>query len=166
MRSDTEFYTDSKVVLGFIYNETRRPYVYVHNRVLRIRRSTCPKQWHFVPTDHNPADQATRSVAANRLKDTIWFTGPAFLYNSEHGTTDSDTFTLVDADTDAEIRPQVSTLHRVTSDSHLKSHRFSWFLTWKPLVRAITCLVHVARSFFRPVSMTVKAGTVVRMSTQ
>ena len=78
---DTEFYTDSKVVLGYIYNQTRRFYVYVNNRVLRIRRSTSPKQWHFVPTDHNPADLATRSVAASHLKDTVWFTGPAFLYN-------------------------------------------------------------------------------------
>lgn len=40
------FYTDSKVVLGYIYNETRRFYVYVSNRVQRIRRSTQPEQWH------------------------------------------------------------------------------------------------------------------------
>ena len=86
---DTEFYTDSKVVLEYIYNETRRFYVYVSNRVLRIRRSTHPKQWHFVPTKHNPADLATRAVPANCLKDTTWFTGPAFLYNSEQNTSES-----------------------------------------------------------------------------
>ncbi|XP_072010850.1 uncharacterized protein [Engystomops pustulosus] len=144
---DAVFYTDSKVVLGYIYNESRRFYVYVNNRVLRIRRSTLPKQWNFVPTDQNPADQATRSVAANRLKDTTWFTGPAFLYSSEHSTTDLKTFELVDADKDAEIRPKVSTLHTVTSDNYLKSHRFSRFSTWKSLVRAITFLTHIARSF-------------------
>lgn len=30
----------SKVVLGYIYNESRRVYVYVSNRVNRIRRSS------------------------------------------------------------------------------------------------------------------------------
>ncbi|RXN33123.1 hypothetical protein ROHU_004400 [Labeo rohita] len=39
------FYSDSKVVLGYIHNESRRFYVYVNNRVQRIRRSTCPEQW-------------------------------------------------------------------------------------------------------------------------
>lgn len=52
-------YTDSRVVLGYIYNETRRFYVYVNNRVQRIRRSTQPEQWRYVRTDINPADQAT-----------------------------------------------------------------------------------------------------------
>lgn len=33
---DTTYFTDSKVVLGYICNETRRFYVYVSNRVLRI----------------------------------------------------------------------------------------------------------------------------------
>ncbi|XP_077119086.1 uncharacterized protein LOC143775127 [Ranitomeya variabilis] len=45
---EVEFYTDSKVVLGYICNETRRFYVYVSNRVLRIRRSTEPTQWHYI----------------------------------------------------------------------------------------------------------------------
>lgn len=39
-----QFYTDSKVVLGYIYNQTRRFYVYVSNRVQRIRKSTKPEQ--------------------------------------------------------------------------------------------------------------------------
>lgn len=39
-----QFYMDSKVVLGYIYNQTRRFHVYVCNRVQRIRKSTKPKQ--------------------------------------------------------------------------------------------------------------------------
>lgn len=42
---ETLLYTDSRVVLGYIYNETRSFYVYVNNRVQRIRRSTKPEQW-------------------------------------------------------------------------------------------------------------------------
>ena len=39
-----DFYCDSKVVLGYLYNETKRFYVYVHNRVQRIRQFTRPEQ--------------------------------------------------------------------------------------------------------------------------
>ena len=35
------YYTDSKVVLGYIHNQSRRFYVYVHNRVQRIHQSPC-----------------------------------------------------------------------------------------------------------------------------
>ncbi len=61
------FYTDSKVVLGYICNETRRFYVYVSNRVQRIRKFTHPEQWQYIPTLQNPADVATRPVTACRL---------------------------------------------------------------------------------------------------
>ena len=54
------FYTDSKVVLGYIYNASKRFYVYVANRVQRIRKSTNPDQWSYVTSDKNPADSATR----------------------------------------------------------------------------------------------------------
>ena len=72
-------YTDSRVVLGYIHNQSRRFYVYVHNRVQRIRQTTNPEQWHYVRTEDNPADIASRSVPASRLTQTMWFSGPTFL---------------------------------------------------------------------------------------
>jgi len=38
-KPDSVTYSDSKIVLGYISNESRRFYVYVSNRVKRIRRS-------------------------------------------------------------------------------------------------------------------------------
>ena len=38
------YYSDSKVVLGYISNEARRFYVYVSNRVERIRKSSSPAE--------------------------------------------------------------------------------------------------------------------------
>ncbi|XP_053323801.1 uncharacterized protein LOC128497662 [Spea bombifrons] len=120
-----------------------------NNRVLRIRRSVHPNQWHYVPTDQNPNDHATRAVAASHLKNTTWLSGPKFLYNLKQTTTEA--FELVSAESDVEIRPlgvyKVPTLHTTTSDSRLGSHRFQQFSTWKSLVRAITCLTHITRSF-------------------
>ena len=43
--SDVIYYTDSKVVLGYITNESRRFYVYVANRVELIRSMSTPEQW-------------------------------------------------------------------------------------------------------------------------
>lgn len=58
------FYCDRKVVLGYIYSESERFFVNVHNRVHRIRKTTSPQQWHYVLTKQNPADLATRSVTS------------------------------------------------------------------------------------------------------
>ena len=66
-------FTDSKVVLGYICNSVRRVYVYVANRVERIRKVSRPEQWNYVPTGLNPADIATRSVSAVVLTQTIRF---------------------------------------------------------------------------------------------
>lgn len=41
------FFTDCQVVLGYISNETKRFYIYVANRVGRIRLFSQQSQWHF-----------------------------------------------------------------------------------------------------------------------
>ena len=94
------YYSDSKVVLGYISNESRRFYVYVSNRVERIRRLSAPHQWKYVATNLDPADLPTRSIAieASKLKESTWHAGPKFPYNSL--TTVSN-----DRETDAEIFP-------------------------------------------------------------
>nr|XP_054601538.1 uncharacterized protein LOC129164687 [Nothobranchius furzeri] len=58
-----KFYTDSRVVLGYIYNSNRRFYIYVANRVARIRKSSQPGQWHFISSENNPADHALAAVS-------------------------------------------------------------------------------------------------------
>ena len=42
------YYSDNKFMLDYITNESRRFYVYVSNRVERIRRSSAPHQWKYV----------------------------------------------------------------------------------------------------------------------
>ncbi|XP_064818501.1 uncharacterized protein LOC135536038 [Oncorhynchus masou masou] len=42
------FWTDSKVVLGYINKEARRFHVFVANRIQRIKQSTDPEQWRYV----------------------------------------------------------------------------------------------------------------------
>ena len=100
----TMCYSDSRVVLGYISNEIRRFYVYVSNRVQRIRSSTSPNQWHYVPTDLNPADLATRSVDADKLSNSIWHTGPAFLYKHTATNTPVSSFASESRKDDPEVK--------------------------------------------------------------
>jgi hypothetical protein len=76
-------WTDSTTVLRWINSESQRLPVFVANRVSEILESTQAEQWRYVPTDINPADDASRGLDAAVLgADHRWFTGPAFLYDS------------------------------------------------------------------------------------
>ncbi|XP_075539206.1 uncharacterized protein LOC142573874 [Dermacentor variabilis] len=138
------FYTDSKVVFGYIYNETRRFYVYVANRVQQIRSSTQPEQWKYVHTDENPADHATRAIPAAHLKSTNWLSGPDFLSRREEEAR-SSSFILLNPDEDKEIRSEVCTLAtEVNKRQRLGAESFHRFSNWKSLTRAIASLIQVA----------------------
>ena len=61
------FWTDSKVVLGYISNDARRFHVFVANRVQQIRDHTSASQWKYIDTKNNPADDASRCLTAKEL---------------------------------------------------------------------------------------------------
>ena len=54
------FWTDSKVVLGYINNDAKRFRRIVANRVQIIRSNSDTKQWQHIDTKNNPADHASR----------------------------------------------------------------------------------------------------------
>ncbi|XP_049341522.1 uncharacterized protein LOC125806060 [Astyanax mexicanus] len=149
MHVDTvRFFTDSKIVLGYIHNSSRRFYVYVSNRVTRIRRSTNPDQWTYIHTDHNSADHATRFMLAEQLQQSSWLSGPSFLSrNNPEEIPKPHTFTLVEPDTDAEVRPEVTALATRAMDAQLGSKRFERFSQWKNLCNTTAKLIHVAAAF-------------------
>ena len=77
------FWTDSKVVMGYISNVTRRFHIFVANRVQQIHEHTKPQQWQYINTHSNPADAASRGLTAKQLlnDDSRWLRGPHFLWN-------------------------------------------------------------------------------------
>ncbi|XP_034076932.1 uncharacterized protein LOC117549272 [Gymnodraco acuticeps] len=143
-----EYYTDSKVVLGYIHNQSRRFYVYVNNRVQQIRQSSAPEQWQYVSTDHNPADHGTRSVPASLLGSTTWLTGPAFLRNPSSPKPErQEIYDLVDSISDSEVRPQVVVNITNIKKDTLNTARFERFSDFDTLIKAVGHLVHIASSF-------------------
>ena len=145
---DTIFYSDSKVVLGYISNDSRRFYVYsFSNRVQRIRSYSRSEQWQYVSTDVNPADIATRSVTAAHLSSTSWFHGPAFLKHPQQAAPEESTFELLNPSLDTEILRQVSTMKTSILSKQLGSQCFSKFSSWNSLIHAIARLTHIACLF-------------------
>ncbi|KAK3742405.1 hypothetical protein QZH41_008057 [Actinostola sp. cb2023] len=138
---EVTFYTDSKVVLGYIHNESRRFYTYVANRVQIIRSVSKPDQWKFVETTNNPADLATRGIDASRLKETQWLEGPDFLKQAHPTVSAGEEVSLNEED--PELRKFNVKATNVTTD--LSTSRLSRFSTWASLRRAVATLVAKAR---------------------
>ena len=64
MEELTEYlWTDSKVVLGYIANDSRAFKTFVANRVQAIQEYSSANQWNYIPSEDNPADDTSRGMA-------------------------------------------------------------------------------------------------------
>ena len=77
------YWTDSRVVLGYVNNDAKRFHTFVANRIQHIRLSTSPEQWRHVSSENNPADCASRGMTAIQMKESSWLKGPSFLLPCE-----------------------------------------------------------------------------------
>ena len=148
--SEVVFYTDSKVVLGCIRNESRRFYVYVANRVEIIRKISTPDQWRYVESSNNPADLATRGLQAKDLTESEWLTGPAFLRNVTDSTSILDPVQATISPDDPEVRKEVkshATSVKPQESRTLREDVFKRFSSWQSLRRAIAVLITKARLY-------------------
>ncbi|KAG1930139.1 hypothetical protein F2P79_022561 [Pimephales promelas] len=134
---DEFFWTDSKVVLGYINNDARRFHTFVANRVQKIRQSTAPKQWLYVSTDDNPADNASRGRTIHELLSSNWFSGPSFLWKKEMVSSDVVPELPVG---DPEVR-KTQTFHTETTESKDLVDHLSKFSSWSNAVKAIARLL-------------------------
>lgn len=141
---NSQFYSDSKVVLGYITHQNRRFYVYVANRVQRIRKYTIPEQWKYVQTQKNPADLATRPILADNLKDSLCYSGPQEFLDKTYLLNDNS-YPLVNPVKDNKLRPPqdpcILKTNISTYPTGLGSHRFQIFSNWRSLIRAIAFLI-------------------------
>ena len=58
------FWTDSKEVLGYISNSSKRFKIFVTNRIQFIRDHSDVVQWHYLPTAYDLADDNSRGLDA------------------------------------------------------------------------------------------------------
>lgn len=144
--SDLEehFWTDSKVVLGYVNNDAKRFHVFVANRIQRIRSLTDPRQWHHVPSESNPADHASRGLTVQQLLNSNWFKGPEFLWQSELPV-ENGKFTEVKPND-----PELKTVHVFNTKVEERRtilDRLTKFSDWRKAVKAIARLQKFVKDF-------------------
>ena len=131
------YWTDSKVVLGYISNEARRFHVYVANRVQQIKAHSNTSQWKYVNSSENPADIASRGLNADELvNNSVWLKGPEFLWKPDVSMTEPETF-MVDP-SDPELKG-IQSLSCSTESSEPFSllERLEYFSSWHCARRAV-----------------------------
>ena len=74
------FWSDSKVVLGYIRNTTKKFKIFVVNRIQQIHENSEVNQWRYVPSKNNSAAHVSRGLidANSEGKCSTWVNGPQF----------------------------------------------------------------------------------------
>ena len=135
------FWTDSKIVLGYLANDTKRFYMYVANRTQEIKESTDQNQWNYVRSKDNPADIASRGSNIDELKESAWFDGTSFLRNVDLQKYLSSNY--VDRSIQNED-PEVRSMTTTMESRQGISDRYNNLSSWKGLVRSIALLKKMA----------------------
>lgn len=117
------FWSDSKVTL-FRINSQKKHAVFEANRIKEIRSLTRKKEWRWVPTKDNVADDAKREKAL-LFSECRWFKGPEFLKLEESAWPSCENFDTYD--------PEEITLV-INEKPDVKFERFSQY---RRLIRAV-----------------------------
>ena len=128
------FWTDSKVVLGYLNNDARKFHIFVANRIQKIKQLTRPEQWHYVPSNMNPADHASRGMSTSEITTTRWLTGPAFLWKKEPETPNQPKFELQAGDPEVRTKTTLATQAAIPFDWNARLTHCS---TWDHAIRAV-----------------------------
>ena len=77
---ETNFWTDSKIVLDWIQAEPHLMKTFVANRVVQIQTTTALQEWKWIPGDQNPADIPSRGIwPLDEEKRKLYLEGPEWL---------------------------------------------------------------------------------------
>lgn len=77
------FWSDSRTVLTWLKKGARTYLPFVAHRIAAVEEHSTVKEWRWVPTKLNVADDATRAVPRDFNSTHRWYTGPEFLRRPE-----------------------------------------------------------------------------------
>ncbi|XP_078357312.1 uncharacterized protein LOC144642205 [Oculina patagonica] len=73
-------FTDSTIVLYWIYGSSQRFKTFEANRIGEIQESVPPERWAHVASEENPADVGSRGLLPGEIIDhKLWWNGPSWL---------------------------------------------------------------------------------------
>ncbi len=102
---------------------------------------TDPAQWHYIDTEQNPADHASRGLKVSELISSNWLTGPKFLWEREIVTSKMTPELLIG---DPEIRTTQVLQTEVANDDYFLE-RFNRFSKWHTALKVVARIQQLAR---------------------
>ena len=126
--SQEYYWTDSQVVLGYIHNKTRQFHTFVANRIESIHNSSNVNQWHYVESEHNPADIASRGLYGSKFYNhNCWLQGPKFLWTKLE-VSNSESYKVIQDDPEVKQKKKVMLLVNPTDNflDNLVSRTNNW----------------------------------------
>ncbi|XP_070854705.1 uncharacterized protein [Drosophila suzukii] len=126
------YWTDSKTVLKWLRMDPRKFQQYVMHRVGEVLELNNVDQWHWVPSDLNPADIATKTSCFTSMHK--WFDGPEYLLQERSRW---PTYTDLGAPTNIEVK-QVFFVATTPLDPIVNVEHFS---DWRRLYRAVATFI-------------------------
>ncbi|XP_020610089.1 uncharacterized protein LOC110048657 [Orbicella faveolata] len=145
------FWTDSMIVLRYIFNETRRFVSFVANRVAVIREGSRPSQWRHVRSESNPADYASRGIKAFETeKLEMWKHGPGFLWKGSHEWPQQPTDLHEELSAyDEGVKKERVTVTACVEKEDFWDVLFERCAMWEKLRRAVAWLIRAAHMLMR-----------------
>ncbi len=142
------FWTDSKIVLAYLQNDTSRFHVFVGNRVSLITSITDVTQWNHVAGADNPADLITRVQNPDSMDMEKWIHGPEFLRSNKAPWQPTGEQYVLCA-SDPEVKKSVQSTYVTEVVSHPIDVLAAYYSSWYKLKRALAIwlrLVKILRS--------------------
>ncbi|XP_035657338.1 uncharacterized protein LOC118403009 [Branchiostoma floridae] len=154
----THFWTDSTTVLKYINNETSRFHTFVANRLATIRQVSSPRQWRYVESGLNPADDASRGQPIQDfIENERWLKGPQFLWQEEsRWPSQPDIIRVNEPQLDPEIKVHAIVAQEVEQENPVDK-LLRHYSSWHRLKKAIAWLVKVRQALLtkkKPLSPT------------
>ena len=141
------FWADSKVVLGYINNNTKRFKIFVANRIQQIHEGSNVSQWRYVPSKMYPADDTSRGLDANKNKSfSNWFKGPKFLWHNETSWPAEKTEATTDED------PEVKNLlivNRIAENYGMLLYLTERISGWKKLKKIVAIMIQYKQKLLK-----------------
>jgi hypothetical protein len=155
-------WTDSTSMLKCIVNESKRFHTFESNRLTIIHSESSPKEWRYVNTDANPADDGSKGMKLeNLMKNNRWITGPQFLWQEA-----SSWPAMIEIpklkDDDPEVRKEIQ-VYTTASDENPLDKLIQYHSSWWKLKRSVAWLLRYRRWLFEKSKETNKHLTVGEM---
>lgn len=131
---DVYLFSDSEIVLSWLYTPPYKLKTFVANRIVNISENVPLAIWCHVSSELNPADLASRGLTPSELMDSrtyqFWFNGPEFLKSELDYWPPPFKLNVVNCDTLPEVKIEVTscvceTPTRTLSDFIAESNNFN-----------------------------------------